>query len=53
MEGLGNTGHSECQFLQWFFTLCNGDCSAVIPAALARLETLRQCNIKEGKIEMN
>ena len=23
MEGLGNTGHSECPFLQWFCTLCN------------------------------
>ena len=22
MEGVGNTGHSECPFLQLFFTLC-------------------------------
>ena len=24
MEGLGNMEYSECPFLQWFFTLCNG-----------------------------
>ena len=22
MKGLGNMAYSECQFLQWFFTLC-------------------------------
>ena len=40
MEGLGNTRHSECLFLQWFFTLCSGAMHAKINTSGNTLKNL-------------
>ena len=45
MEGLGNTTHSKCPFLQWFFPVCIGQDLSFDQAGSSCIESLQKMQL--------